>query len=135
MSRIKGKDTELEKRVRSEIHRRGLRYRTHVKRLPGTPDVVFAAAKVAVFIDGDFWHGYRFPSWEYKVSEFWRKKITKNRERDRKNHQLLRSKGWKVVRIWQHQIDRDLVGCVSRVVSLVRDRQGSVRTLPKDKGE
>lgn len=135
MSRIKGKDTELEKRVRSEIHRRGLRYSTHVKKLPGTPDVVFVATKVAVFIDGDFWHGYRFPSWEYKVSEFWRKKITKNRERDRKNHRLLRSMGWKVVRIWQHQIDRDLVGCVNRVISLVRDRQGSAKTHPKDKGE
>ena len=123
MSSIKGKDTELEMRVRSVIHRRGLRFRKHVKELPGNPDVVFVASKVAVFIDGDFWHGYRFPNWEHKVSEFWKNKITKNRERDSKNHRLLRQMGWKVVRIWQHEIDQNLEGCVNRIFSVIRERK------------
>ena len=67
MSRIKGKDTGLELRVRSELHKRGLRFRKHLKELPGKPDIVFTRAKVVVFIDGDFWHGYRFATWEHKV--------------------------------------------------------------------
>jgi len=75
--------------VRSELHKRGLRFRKHVKDLPGKPDVVFPTVKVAVFIDGDFWHGYKFPSWEHKVSDFWKQKINKNRERDRRNHRKL----------------------------------------------
>ncbi len=115
MSRIKGKDTGLEMRVRSELHKRGLRFRKHVKELPGKPDIVFSKAKVAVFIDGDFWHGYRFPAWEHKVSDFWKTKINENRKRDIKNHRALRYSGWKVVRIWQHQIRNDMENAIARI--------------------
>ena len=117
MSRIKGKDTGLEVAVRSELHRRGLRFRKHVADLPGKPDVVFAKSRVVVFIDGDFWHGYRFPAWQDKVSEFWRVKISKNRARDAKNHRKLRRQGWTVVRLWQHELERDFEGAIDRVVS------------------
>lgn len=120
MSRIKGKDTRPEVRVRSELHGRGLRFRKHVKDLPGKPDVVFPRAKVAVFVDGDFWHGYRFSSWEHKVSDFWKKKISKNRERDSRNHQMLREMGWKVVRLWQHELEEDFEASIDRIVSTVR---------------
>ncbi len=128
MSRIKGKDTGLEVRVRSELHRRGLRFRKHVKDLPGKPDVVFTRAKVAVFIDGDFWHGYRFPSWEHKVSDFWKKKISKNRERDAKSHRMLREMGWKVVRLWQHEIEKDFEASINQVVSTVREQSKMIHT-------
>lgn len=121
MSRIKGKDTGLEMRVRSELHRRGFRFRKHVKDLPGKPDVVFTKAKVAVFIDGDFWHGYRFPSWEHKVSDFWKQKINKNRERDRKNHKKLKEMGWTVIRLWQHDLERDFQECIEKIVAAVRN--------------
>jgi len=117
MSRIKGKDTGLETRVRSELHRRGFRFRKHLKELPGKPDVVFTKAKVAVFIDGDFWHGYRFPTWEHKVSDFWKTKISKNRERDAKNHRRLRDMGWTVIRLWQHDLERDFEGSIGEIVS------------------
>jgi DNA mismatch endonuclease (patch repair protein) len=120
MSRIKGKDTGLEVRVRSELHKRGLRFRKHVKELPGRPDIVFSRARVAVFIDGDFWHGYRFPAWEDKVSDFWKKKITKNRERDKKNYQKLRKMGWKVIRLWQHELKRDFASCIEKIIAAVR---------------
>lgn len=121
MSRIKGKDTGLEMRVRSELHRRGFRFRKHVKDLPGKPDVVFTKAKVAVFIDGDFWHGYRFPSWEHKVSDFWKQKINKNRERDRKNRKKLKEMGWTVIRLWQHDLERDFQECIEKIVAAVRN--------------
>lgn len=121
MSGIKGKDTGLEMRVRSELHRRGFRFRKHVKELPGKPDVVFTKAKVAVFIDGDFWHGYRFPAWEHKVSDFWKQKINKNRERDRRNHRKLKEMGWTVIRLWQHDLERDFQECIERIIAAVND--------------
>ena len=117
MSRVKGKNTKIETIVRSELHRLGFRFRKHVKELPGKPDVVFTKAKVAVFIDGDFWHGYRFPTWEHKVSDYWKTKISKNRERDTKNHRKLREMGWKVVRLWQHDLERNFEDSIKRVVS------------------
>lgn len=123
MSRIKGKDTGLERNVRSELHKRGLRFRKHVKDLPGKPDIVFSKARVVVFVDGDFWHGYRFPAWEHKVSEFWKEKINKNRERDRKNFRKLRAMGWRVIRLWQHEIKKDFEGCITRVITAVRNSQ------------
>lgn len=120
MSRIKGRDTSPERLVRSELHRRGFRFRKHAKELPGKPDVVFYRAKVAVFIDGDFWHGYRFPSWAHRVSDFWKKKISKNRERDARNHRRLRRMGWKVIRLWQHEIEREFEACIARIISSLR---------------
>jgi DNA mismatch endonuclease (patch repair protein) len=115
MSRVKNRDTDIERLVRSELHRRGYRFRKHLRALPGTPDIVFPKPKVVVFIDGDFWHGYRFPQWEFTLSDFWRKKIRKNRDRDRKNFAKLRQMGWRVIRLWKHQVKRDLDGCVIRV--------------------
>lgn len=120
MSRVKGKDTGLERIVRSGLHKRGLRFRKHVTELPGKPDIVFSRAKVVVFIDGDFWHGYRLPTWEHTVSDFWKKKIGKNRERDKKNHRKLKEMGWTVIRIWQHDLNRDFDGCIEKIVSAVR---------------
>ena len=82
MSRIKGKDTGPEVRIRSALHRRGLRglrFRKHGKELPGRPDIIFSKARVAVFVDGDFWHGYRFSSWENKMSDYWKNKISNRR--------------------------------------------------------
>ena len=123
MSRIKGKDTGLEMRVRSALHRRGLRFRKHVKDLPGKPDVVFRKARVAVFVDGDFWHGYRFPTWEDKVSDFWKKKINRNRERDAANHRKLRQMEWTVIRLWQHEVEEDFDACIDRILAAVRGHE------------
>ena len=117
MSQIKGKDTGLEVRVRSELHKRGLRFRKHLKDLPGKPDIVFTKKKVAVFIDGDFWHGYRLSAWRDKVSDFWKKKISKTRERDYKNHKMLRDMGWMVIRLWQHELNKDFEKCINKIVS------------------
>lgn len=119
MSRVKLKDGSLEMIVRSELHRRGYRFRKHVKALPGTPDAVFPKEKVAVFVDGDFWHGYRLPAWEHKLSDFWRDKIGTNRKRDQRNFGKLRRMGWKVVRIWQHEVKRDLEACITRIIAAV----------------
>ncbi len=122
MSRVRRKDTNIEKIVRSELHKRGFRFRKHVKYLPGTPDLVFTRIKIAVFLDGDFWHGYRLPKWEHKLQYFWKDKIRKNRERDQKNFRKLRRMDWKVIRIWQHEIEKDLDSCVERIISAINER-------------
>lgn len=119
MSRVKLKDGSLEMIIRSELHRRGYRFKKHVKTLPGSPDAVFAKEKVAVFIDGDFWHGYRFPAWEHKLKDFWKEKIKANRRRDQKNFRKLRRMGWRVIRLWQHDIERDPESCIIRIIAAV----------------
>ncbi len=117
MSRVRSEDTSLEVLIRSKLRKRGLRFKKNVKELPGKPDIVFHRSKVAVFIDGDFWHGYRFPIWRDKVSDFWQEKIAKNRERDQKNFKKLRKSGWRVIRIWQHQIKQNLELCLNRIIT------------------
>ena len=120
MSRIKGRDTSLEKVVRGELHRRGYRFRKHVADLPGKPDIVFPRQGVVVFIEGGFWHGWRFPLWRDKVSLFWRTKIEGNRRRDAANFRKLRKAGWTVIRVWQHQVQRDCAGVIARITAAVK---------------
>lgn len=120
MSRNKGTNTSIEQVVRSELHRRGLRFRKHVKGLPGKPDVVFPSARVAVFLDGDFWHGYRFPAWQDAVSGFWQDKIGATRQRDQRNFRRLRRAGWRVLRVWEHEIENDVLAVVDRIAGTVR---------------
>jgi len=125
MARIRTKDTDLERAVRSSLFRRGLRFRKHVRTLPGKPDVVFPRARVAVFVDGDFWHGYQFRHWENGLSEFWRRKIRVNRERDLHNFLALRAMGWRVVRVWQHEVEDDLEECTGRIVRAIAESRAS----------
>ena len=122
MKRVKLKDGSLEKLVQRELLARGLRFLRHVRTLSGRPDIVFRKEKVAVFVDGDFWHGWRLPAWEHKLSSFWRAKLRANRARDQRNFRKLRSLGWRVIRLWQHELKRDLEACVARVESELRKR-------------
>ncbi len=115
MSRVKGKDTGLEKIVRTALHKKGLRFRKHNTKLPGKPDIVFVKAKVVVFLDGDFWHGYRFPQWEKTLAKFWRNKIGETRKRDQRNFAKLRCMGWRVIRIWEHSIEKDLDKVIQKI--------------------
>lgn len=120
MSRCKGKDTNLEKIVRSELQKKRLRFRKHVSNLPGKPDIVFVKKKLVVFLDGDFWHGYRFPQWEKTLPKFWRKKIGETRSRDQRNFAKLRRMGWRVIRIWEHSIEKDLDGVVKKICYVLK---------------
>ena len=119
MSRVRNKGTGIEVVVREALASRGRTFRTNAPDVPGKPDIVFDDARVVVFVDGDFWHGYRFPQWQQDLPEFWRMKIAKNRERDRKTHRKLRRAGWRVVRLWQHQIKHNLEHCLSRIDALL----------------
>lgn len=116
MSRIKGMNTKPELAVRRCAYRRGLRYRVHDMSLPGRPDMIFPGARLVVFIDGDFWHGWKFPQWSHRLSPFWKEKIERNRRRDQKNFRKLRKEGWTVLRIWEHEVKTDVEMCVDKIV-------------------
>lgn len=120
MSRIRGKGTLPERLVMGRLQALGFVWESHQRDLPGCPDIVFRDARVAVFIDGDFWHGWRFPVWRDKLSEAWELKIEQTRKRDAKNHRRLLKLGWQVLRIWEHQIDANLDKCLQRVQEALR---------------
>jgi DNA mismatch endonuclease (patch repair protein) len=117
MSRIRGRDTKPELAVARELRILGLRFRSHARDLPGRPDFVFRTEMVAIFVDGDFWHGWRLPAWRHKLTRHWEEKIARNRARDRRNRRALARSGWVVVRLWEHEVERDLAACIARVSS------------------
>ena len=119
MSRIRGRDTKVELAVRKELHRRGYRFRVNAAWLAGKPDVVFTKIRLAIFIDGDFWHGWRFEHWSGKLAPYWRGKIAGNKARDRRYATLLRSEGWTVMRFWEHDVEKNLERCIERIESKV----------------
>jgi DNA mismatch endonuclease (patch repair protein) len=123
MGRVKQQNGSLEKMVQRELRLRGMRFTRHVRSLPGSPDIVFCAERVAVFIDGDFWHGWRLPSWEHKLSPFWRDKLRANRARDQRNFRRLRAAGWLVIRLWQHDVIKRLARSVERVNATIESRR------------
>jgi len=104
MSRIKGKNTKPELLVRQFLFSKGFRYRLHVKNLPGKPDIVLPKYKTVIFVHGCFWHGHdgcKRASIPETNTEWWLKKIQKNKQVDIKNASLLKNQGWKVITIFQ----------------------------------
>jgi DNA mismatch endonuclease (patch repair protein) len=122
MKHVKLKNGPLERIVQRELRAMGLRFRRHDRSLPGNPDIVFSDKRVAVFVDGDFWHGWRLPAWEHKLTPFWREKLRTNRNRDQRNFRKLRAQGWAVIRIWQHELATDVRQCVKRIETVLRER-------------
>jgi DNA mismatch endonuclease (patch repair protein) len=123
MRSVKSKDTSLERSLASALSAFGYRFKKHVGSLPGRPDVVFVTEKIAVFVDGEFWHGYRYPSWRHKLTPWWRRKIEENRARDKRNFAKLRRWGWIVVRIWGREIHQDTAAAARRVTAMVDYRR------------
>lgn len=105
MAKIKSKDTKPEWIVRRYLYARGYRYRKNVRRLPGTPDIVLKKYGVAIFIHGCFWHGHSVDGHlPHSNTEYWQKKIERNRKRDEKNKKELLKLGWRVITIWECQL-------------------------------
>lgn len=111
MKKIKGKNTKPEKILRSALFRKGYRFRIHRKDLPGNPDIVFPKYKTAVFVHGCFWHFHedcregRIPSTN---TAFWNNKLSKNIERDKRNINALEEAGWRVLVIWECEIEKNI---------------------------
>lgn len=103
MSRVGQKDTGPEMKLRRSLHKIGLRYRLHDKRLPGSPDVVFPRLKAALFVHGCFWHrhGCKATTTPRTNVDFWRKKFDENIARDRRHIEALQDAGWRVAVVWE----------------------------------
>jgi len=109
MSKIRSENTKIELLVFKELRKRGIYFQKHYKKVYGSPDIALPRKKKAVFIDGDFWHGYKTNVLCKNLSGvFWKNKITKNIERDRKINKQLNEIGWKILRIWEHEIKKEL---------------------------
>lgn len=117
MSRIRQRDTALELLLRRALFRAGLRYRVNYRKLPGSPDIVFLKARVAVFVDGDFWHGWRYDEKAVRYSDYWRQKIADNMARDKRVDAELTQLGWRVIRVWEHRLKKDIEGVCAEVLT------------------
>jgi len=124
MQNIKSKDTKIEVVLRKALWHRGYRYRKNYEKLPGKPDIVLTKYKIAIFCDGEFFHG---KDWDVSLkpqlergnnSEFWVKKITRNRQRDDENNKELLFEGWTVIRFWGRDILKHPEECI-RVIEEV----------------
>ncbi len=124
MSQVKNKNTTIELRLEAELNKRGLT--TYVKNprdIPGKPDFAFVARKIAVFCDGDFWHGFNWDEAKGTIhsnQDFWLPKIEKNMARDKEITKALQAQGWTVLRFWGHEIKRDPGQCADAVAAALR---------------
>lgn len=120
MSAIHSKNTRPEIALRKALFARGYRFRVNYKQLKGKPDIVLTRARIAIFVDGDFWHGHNWVIRGYgsheaemcRYTEYWRKKITDNMERDKKVNVELQRQGWIVLRFWESDVKTNIEKCL-----------------------
>lgn len=125
MRKIKSKGTGPEKALRKLLWNAGVRYRKNVKKLPGSPDLVIQKHKLAIFIDGEFWHGHKWNEKKQRIKsnkEYWIPKIEKNIARDYETNQKLEYMGYKVIRFWQHEIEQNPAMCCLRVIKEIENK-------------
>lgn len=127
-SRTRAKDTRPELALRKALWSEGVRYRVHASALPGKPDIIFPAARVAVFCDGDFWHGRDWSTRRVRIasganSDYWIAKIESNMRRDRLSTSHLQRLGWRVIRVWETDVLRSPVRVASRIIQVVHQRR------------
>jgi len=128
MAAVKDKDSKAELALRRELHRRGLRYRLHARDVEGRPDLVVRSRRVAVFVDGDFWHGNahrlrglaRMEDLFPNNTLWWMRKLTRNMERDREVTFALERTGWRVVRVWESDVLADPSAAADHVEEVLR---------------
>lgn len=123
MAAVRSKNTSPEVRLRRALYQAGVRgWRCHYRRAPGKPDLAWPALRVALFVDGAFWHGHPSRHKPGRSGAYWDSKIAGNVARDREADAALQAAGWTVVRIWDFEIRRDLNGIVDRVISTLSAR-------------
>jgi DNA mismatch endonuclease (patch repair protein) len=124
MSRVPRRDTTPERALRRALWRRGVRgWRLEARRLPGKPDLVFWGRKLAVFVDGAFWHGHPSRFTQGQSGTYWDEKIARNRDRDRRVTAELRALGWRVLRVWDFEVLADPDEAARRVEALLGEDQ------------
>lgn len=123
MSKIRSKNTKTEVLVFRELKRRGIYFQKHYNRALGKPDIALPRKKIAIFIDGDFWHGYRFSKMKDRLpKKYWQQKIENNIKRDRKNRAKLKRDGWKVLRVWEHEVIKNFDQTMQKIELFMKGR-------------
>lgn len=125
MSKIKGKDTKTEIKLREALWSKGIRdYRTHPRKIFGKPDIIFRKYKIVLFVDGCQWHKCSKHYVEPKTNKsFWINKINRNVERDKKVNKLLRQEGWYVIRVWEHDLKKKNINRITnRILNIMKKR-------------
>jgi len=121
MSKIRSRDTRFEKyfigALKKETRKK---FQVNIASIKGSPDIVFAKYKICIFLDSDFWHGWQYPRWKHLMkNDFWRKKIENNRKRDKATTAYLRKNEWKVLRIWEHEIKKNIEGAIDNIIKFL----------------
>ncbi|MDD5135618.1 MAG: very short patch repair endonuclease [Phycisphaerae bacterium] len=120
MSKIRSKNTKAELIIFKELRKKGIYFQKHYKNAVGKPDIALPRKKIAIFIDGDFWHGYRFNKIKNKLpKKYWLKKIEDNIKRDKKGKALLHKKGWRTLRLWEHEIINDIEESINKILDFI----------------
>ena len=120
MSKIRSHNTKVENLIFRELRKRKIYFQKHYKNVIGNPDIALPRKKKAVFIDGDFWHGYQFPKLKKRLpKKYWVKKIEKNMVRDRKNRKKLKMGSWQVKRLWEHEILNDTSKAIEEICKFI----------------
>lgn len=118
MQKIKSKKTKPEIILQKFLRKKGFKFTINYSNLPGNPDIVLLSKKIAIFVDGEFWHGYRWKEKKKKINSnraYWIPKIERTIARDRQNNKKLKKAGWRVIRLWEHQIIKDLTKCIQKI--------------------
>jgi len=127
MKAVKSKDSRIELLMRKELWNKGYRYQKHYNKIIGRPDIVFPKYKIAIFCDGEFWHGYNWNKAKKEINtnrDFWLEKIEGNIKRDRVVDRILGEEGWLVLRFWESDILKRLNDCIAIVEKNINDRIG-----------
>ena len=122
MANVHLKAGKAETTLARELWKKGFRYRKNYRKLPGSPDIAILKYRIAVFVDGEFWHGYDWENRKSKLKnnrEYWIEKIEENIERDEQNNQLLVEMGWIPIHFWEREINKNLENCVKSLEKLI----------------
>lgn len=122
MSQIRSKNTKPELMLFTKLKGAGLKFSKHYD-IPGKPDAVFPKEKLAIFVDGEYWHGKNFSEWKERLSEFWLHKIDTNMKRDKATRRRLRKDGWIVLRIWGRNIIKEPDRQLRRIRALISEHE------------
>jgi DNA mismatch endonuclease (patch repair protein) len=125
MSKIRSKNTIAERLVFKELRKRKIYFQKHYKKAAGKPDIALPRKKKAVFIDGDFWHGYKFLRQKERLpKKYWVQKIEGNVARDKRNTAKLKKEGWLILRVWEHQIEKDFDRTMKNIIFFLEANGG-----------
>ena len=125
MSHVKTKKNSAEVMIAKSVWHRGYRYRLNYKALPGSPDVALTKYRIAIFIDGEFWHGKNFEQRKNKLKnnkDYWIEKIQENIDRDLRNDKLLRQMAWYPIHFWSNDVIKYCNQCIDEIIYTIEDR-------------